>query len=66
MSDDLSFSCALANHIQFIMMMKSLTEVSIDWPQRKHAKNGMLSPVEFETLQKLNPHGSRKLDQPEL
>ena len=24
-------------------------------PQRKHAKNGMLSPVEFETRQKLNP-----------
>ena len=26
-------------------------------PQRKHAKNGMLSPVEFEKLQKLNPQG---------
>ena len=25
--------------------------------QRKHAKNGMLSPVEFEKLQKLNPQG---------
>ena len=26
-------------------------------PQRKHAKNGMLSPVEFERQQKLNPQG---------
>jgi putative transposase len=26
-------------------------------PQRKHARNGMLSPVEFEKLQKLNPQG---------
>jgi putative transposase len=26
-------------------------------PQRKHAKNGMLSPVEFERKQKLNPQG---------
>ena len=25
--------------------------------QRKHAKNGMLSPVEFEIQQKLNPQG---------
>jgi putative transposase len=26
-------------------------------PQRKHARNGMLSPVEFERQQKLNPQG---------
>ena len=26
-------------------------------PQRKHAKNGMLSPVEFERQQKMNPQG---------
>ena len=26
-------------------------------PQRKHAKNGMLSPMEFEKQQKLNPQG---------
>ena len=26
-------------------------------PKRKHARNGMLSPVEFETQQKLKPEG---------
>lgn len=26
-------------------------------PQRNHAKNGMLSPAEFEKQQKLNPQG---------
>ena len=26
-------------------------------PQRKHVRNGMLSPIAFETRQKLNPQG---------
>jgi putative transposase len=26
-------------------------------PQRNHARNGMLSPINFEVQQKLNPQG---------
>jgi putative transposase len=26
-------------------------------PQRKHVRNGMLSPVEFEAQHKMNPQG---------